>query len=678
MANYLYNGVELPDINEIWDREKYPYATYVGRYLYFHTDELYVGDGKTKGTGGELCAYWLNNSKEFEYSHVSADYDVARSSLPNWTSYDILNEDGTLYLGATVPLPTIGKTWRYNGVELPALPEWDAQTYPYAVIVNYNNASYPYYQYELVVVSERPEYSRIGDSDLFHVSVENDEALCKGYFYMSEYPDEGWFDSARIGFASFDEKWLNWTNSNILREDGSVLLQASQPIPVGTFPCPEVYVPYVNTAKKIYEQYAGIGVETKVAVAENQNYISVHMLTDDFKLVTYDRETTIYTATGIAFVTYDKRTDKWDATPVDNTTTTSEGSRYLKHWVWSEVDVTWYGSTVFTNQEGWYYNSVKFPELPEVDGYSYKVLCSGNISELASLLGLDINGPMYVLSLVDQKMYYTSDVALGFNANWNYKNYVIVADADACAAINSALGQDILVPGEWCFVAENINPCGTDESLSAEGLFWTNTDILNENGELHISASEPVHVTYVVEYDDDVTSYDVLSFQIGLALGLCGKGIPDNLVVIGGDDSGMYSYNGVILPPLPDYWDKNQFTHRLLVVDNSDDKPYYLLISSENPMRVVNVDSDGLLEFDYNGLDTRTGNCVYIEDADLATSYGVEVGVWDGAGSGMVYGDQGTVERFYELVWSDYDVKRSDGSVYLAKSEPKSVLKEVF
>jgi hypothetical protein len=54
-----------------------------------------------------------------------------------WANFDVLNEDGTVYLGATIPLPVAlfeSGTWDFNGTKLPYLPTWDMETYPYAAI----------------------------------------------------------------------------------------------------------------------------------------------------------------------------------------------------------------------------------------------------------------------------------------------------------------------------------------------------------------------------------------------------------------------------------------------------------------------------------------------------------------------------------------------------------------
>lgn len=339
----------------------------------------------------------------------------------------------------------------------------------------------------------------------------------------------------------------------------------------GYFPVPEVYVPYVNTAKKLYEQYFGLDVDYgKIAVAENENYISVHFLQDNFALVAYDADTTIYTATGIAFVTYDKRTDKWDATPVDNTTTTSEGSRYISHWVWSEVDVTWEGATVFTNQEGWYYNSVKLPDINDTldkSEHPYSVISADTIPEIP---GATIG----ILVTSSTSMYYDHN-------NGSDMCFRFVEDGHSIMYSGGTGMSDMGSPDGWCAVH---NPPGDSHEsgdsviyLNDPGTIWSSHDIFDTEGNLYLSASEPVHVTYVVEEDSDdpndpddpdKSSYDELSFKIGLVFGLCGKGIPKGLLLFDGDDYMLnwYSKDGFIETVELDgkYWGKISNTVPLL------------------------------------------------------------------------------------------------------------------
>ena len=418
---------------------------------------------------------------------------------------------------------------------------------------------------------------------------------------------------------------------------------ANKPIPVGaTFPVPEVYRPYVNTAKKIYEQYAGIGVETKVAVAENQNYISVHMITDDFELVTYDSESTIYTATGIAFVTYDKRTDKWSAEVVDNTTTPSECSRYLSHWVWSEVDVTWNGATVFTNQEGWYYNSVKLPDVSDnfyvFDGTNSTLITREQIKEQT---GYDLDSYPYVtMSYADLTsvkegtyVYYAlyTDVKFRITRIEDGKVYAAPSTSGNLFALFlpskqylTLVGVTDLMGDEW-----NVNAVRTIEANEEFGfedsMPWGNYDVLNSDDSIYIAGSDPVHVTYVVEEEDpdepDKPSYDELSFKIGLALGLCGKGLPEGLLLFGG---GGYMF---------DWRSEDGFIETV----ESDGK-YWAKISSTVPILTGNTHIDVVV--DGETLVSEAGAFTEIEDnwyrhattlvyvATGTNSKGLSKGIW--------------------------------------------------
>ena len=557
MANYLYNGVELPELPE-WDKTAYPYITGVlhSGFTAF-LSRLRVTDKPSKNyvtdnndsympeypEGTNYIEYKLNTSTSSWYQSGSGQYESGGVPVesPNWTNHDLFYADGTLYLGATVPLPTIGKTWRYNGVELPALPEWDAQTYPYVLISRYSLGTPQIY-----AMSVRPHTYRDSYGDLYT----GFDGETVSYLHW-RYGSEQWrYTGVNEGsprtqidrdIPPTTQGYYVWANYDVLDEDGSVMHSASQPIPVGTFPIPEVYVPYVNTAKNIFDVQCGKSYRY-IAVAENQNYISVHFLTDDFRLVTYDAETTIYTATGIAFVTYDKRTDQWSAEVVDNTTTPSEGSRYISHWVWSEVDVSWNGSVVFTNQEGWYYNSVKLPELPECDKSAYPYVVIQFYP--GSTFGMSDDNKLFMIVTYDRKPYIVDGNKISIGTS---------ALGVSCIMTDSQLLADFLGltnVGSWTNYDESVHD--PDGSLFEE-IVWTNVDLLNEDGSVYLSASEPVHVTYVIDEggdddpdnpgggggggsDDDEPAYDEISFKIGLALGLCGKGIPqDDLNVIGGE-----------------------------------------------------------------------------------------------------------------------------------------------
>lgn len=126
MANYLYNGVELPALPE-WDRETYPYAT-IGYddnnrvILELHTSLLYFSktySGIGYGNGGvspyENCVNrWYSLSADgTEWVH-GGDYDIDVTDQSTdhmfvsaiWSNADIANrDDNSVYLSATDPIP---------------------------------------------------------------------------------------------------------------------------------------------------------------------------------------------------------------------------------------------------------------------------------------------------------------------------------------------------------------------------------------------------------------------------------------------------------------------------------------------------------------------------------------------------------------------------------------------
>lgn len=139
MANYLYNGIELPDINTVWtDKETYPYAV-IGTFDYGLIIPDYAGclfsslillsepcieQGddlvankpcliKTYGlAAGKLATdfghpenswYFDSESENVEGFLVAFSADVSI-----WSSFDILKEDGTVFLAASEPVPVGG------------------------------------------------------------------------------------------------------------------------------------------------------------------------------------------------------------------------------------------------------------------------------------------------------------------------------------------------------------------------------------------------------------------------------------------------------------------------------------------------------------------------------------------------------------------------------------------
>lgn len=115
---YLYNGVRLPKLPE-WDREKHPFA-YVTfsktlEDLGFDAYHLHVSDTIEYGvneSGNRGIKGWSiasvnrhtdTNWNVMDISDASPSYPYYQNSM--WANFDVLNEDGSLYLAASEPIP---------------------------------------------------------------------------------------------------------------------------------------------------------------------------------------------------------------------------------------------------------------------------------------------------------------------------------------------------------------------------------------------------------------------------------------------------------------------------------------------------------------------------------------------------------------------------------------------
>ena len=120
----------------------------------------------------------------------------------------------------------------YNGIELPELPEWDKETYPYAVIFHDPmNLLYTKGAYHLLLSPEPFAVWHVDTTPLWGVS----EDTAVGFRSYVE-PDFVWQGS---GFGSSgwdghraDNLPLVWSNHDITNTtDNSVWLAASEPVP---------------------------------------------------------------------------------------------------------------------------------------------------------------------------------------------------------------------------------------------------------------------------------------------------------------------------------------------------------------------------------------------------------------------------------------------------------------
>ena len=117
--------------------------------------------------------------------------------------------------------------YSYNGTILPALPEWDKETYPYASIAYISPTSNYYINCttaQTVISSDGTAQIAVEDLKTYEFKL-SDDGLKWEYFTQNSY-------SANQTIISVMYVNDPWTNYDILNADGTVYLAASEPIPV--------------------------------------------------------------------------------------------------------------------------------------------------------------------------------------------------------------------------------------------------------------------------------------------------------------------------------------------------------------------------------------------------------------------------------------------------------------
>lgn len=271
MTNYLYNGVRLPDINAVWtDKETYPYAficeTTAGGAYYVQLS------AKQKTIGGS----YLITASMPKYLCVDGAWEsIANvtqyaSGTAVWSNSDIYYADdysdktlaGTLYLAASEPVPVLDITiprwvdrdsyiagfalglagmaypysaptpvaYLYNGIRLPALPEWDRKKYPY-VYIDCNTGGDG--RYRAWFLSEKMHSGAFGIKTYPEGTICMFFRLVDGVWEFEETDSEGGWPSIDV---PLDPIWTNYDyldyNPYSDEPDGTVLLAASTPVPV--------------------------------------------------------------------------------------------------------------------------------------------------------------------------------------------------------------------------------------------------------------------------------------------------------------------------------------------------------------------------------------------------------------------------------------------------------------
>ena len=285
MDKYRYNTAELPDINAVWtDKETYKYAhIHVGSGGEYYDNDYFLAlstapwvnnttntlIGQEWETDGTILYYGIKNGVwEYNSSSSTGGTLVENMTALIWSNHDFLNEDGSVYLAASDPIPVVepcdknalllgcrvgqlikgmrGKVkepvaflYGPDKVRLPKIPEVEGFEFVY-IYVSYG-------QYTLMISTQELEYRSwkdIGNSYyLYPVNMPLTEELTVKHAYLdAEEAESGtweftWSKTYEAGYDMVNEQsgfgipfWANTTVMN--HEDGSIYLAASDPVPV--------------------------------------------------------------------------------------------------------------------------------------------------------------------------------------------------------------------------------------------------------------------------------------------------------------------------------------------------------------------------------------------------------------------------------------------------------------
>lgn len=255
MANMVnYNGVDLPDINTVWTgslKEAVPYAVILGgevEYDLVLTTLPIVADDTQQI---ELLACLLEDGEWGQADILSmsgAEIWGFFSDIFIWSSYDICMSDGTVvFAGAGDTNPNITESKGdgfalYNGVKLPNIDAvWDKETYPSACTLGADGAyNLIITQYAIVKKPTMLGFAEGTSKSCSYKYFTTEDAMAKFCEAAGITLEDAYAYGLKVGEwvvceCMSDERVADdvfWTSHDILNEDGSTYLAASDPIPL--------------------------------------------------------------------------------------------------------------------------------------------------------------------------------------------------------------------------------------------------------------------------------------------------------------------------------------------------------------------------------------------------------------------------------------------------------------
>lgn len=267
------------------------------------------------------------------------------------------------------------------------------------------------------------------------------------------------------------------------------------------------------------------------------------------------------------------------------------------------------------------YNGVPLPELPaESQLYDNAWIYETAGDDYALILS---NSPLYGIT-------YGGNACLAFSESAEGSVYSI--HEDKWHQMSSTINTMFYDGGDYRYFYKDSYP-----------ILWTKTDICDADGNVVYEASAPVPL------------FDLKSWLTGFALGLAGKPLP---LAPAQKEPVAYLYNGVRLPPLPEV-DIKKYPYTYLSRSFIGDKLYKIsFVARDNPVQVngdnVYISAGALTSYDIDAYHGKT---------DFELSY------LDSTHDDFVWGIYGDIV-FNEIIWSNYNIYNTNGTVFLSASDP--------
>ena len=241
MANWLYNGVELPALY-LWsgEEDRYPYATIwkvqdTDTYRFALTSLPLIYDASVNGLRCDQAVKYYQGYRNESFalgwswsSDGTMQPDGYLSDVESvlWSSADVLTPAGTVYLAGSQPVSVDCDLRRYGDAELQKLPEVEGCPYV-AIRKDTTNGRYE------AIFSATGFYMKSATVLCDKTNTHNQRYTVN---FVTVQIGAEWEPNdpspAVYQWGISDAKPLLWANHDILNADGSVYLLATNPITV--------------------------------------------------------------------------------------------------------------------------------------------------------------------------------------------------------------------------------------------------------------------------------------------------------------------------------------------------------------------------------------------------------------------------------------------------------------